>query len=94
MMLAKTSANLLEEVPISLDAFIQRIGVTDTTAWRWRKKGWLKTLNISGRVYIAAPDLREFNRRVEAGDFAKDHIAPKRTRADEMDDDATITRRN
>jgi len=91
---ATTTANLLEEVPISLDSFIQRIGVTDTTAWRWRKKGWLKTQNIAGRVYIAAPDLHEFNRRLEAGEFAKDHIAPKRTRADEMDDTATIVRRN
>jgi len=91
---ATTTANLLEEVPISLDSFIQRIGVTDTTAWRWRKKGWLKTQNILGRVYITAPDLREFNRRLEAGDFAKEHIAPKRTRAEEMDDAATIARRN
>ena len=74
----KITTTLLEEVPISLDAFIQRIGITDTTAWRWRKKGWLKTKNISGRVYITAPDLREFNRRLETGEFAKDHIAPKR----------------
>jgi hypothetical protein len=94
MMLATTSANLLEQVPISLDSFIQRIGVTDTTAWRWRKKGWLKTENILGRVYITAPALREFNRRLEAGDFAKEHIAPKRTSAAGMDDGDAIARRN
>ncbi len=93
-MLNTTRANLLEEVPISLDSFIQRIGVTDTTAWRWRKKGWLKTKNILGRVYITAPDLREFNRRLDAGDFAKDHIAPKRTRAAEMGEAELIARSN
>ena len=86
------TATLLDEVPICLDAFIQRIGVTDTTAWRWRKKGWLKTRNILGRVYIAAEDLREFNRRMKAGDFAKDHIAPKKTRADETEDTEITTR--
>ena len=66
-----------EEIPIALDRIIERIGITDTTAWRWRKKCWLKTTNIAGRVYIYPKDLREFNRRAEAGEFAKEHKAPK-----------------
>ena len=66
------------EIPIALDRFIERIGITDTTAWRWRKKGWLNTRNIAGRLYIAPKDLREFNRRMEAGEFAQEHKTPKR----------------
>lgn len=66
------------EIPFALDRFIQNMGITDTTAWRWRKRGWLNTKNILGRVYIMPKDLREFNRRMEAGDFAQEHKTPKR----------------
>jgi len=62
---------------------------TATTAWRWRKKCWLKTTNIAGRVYIYPKDLREFNRRAEAGEFAKEHIAPKRKKA-EPDEESSL----
>lgn len=70
------------EIPIALDLFCQRLGITDTTAWRWRRDEMLKTTNILGRLYIAAKDLREFNRRMEAGEFAKEHKAPKRNKAE------------
>jgi predicted site-specific integrase-resolvase len=69
---------LLDELPISLDAFIQRVGITDVTAWRWRRDGKLKTSNIAGRVYIMPEDAREFTRRVKAGEFAQTHKAPRR----------------
>jgi hypothetical protein len=66
------------EIPIALDRFIQSCGITDTTAWRWRKKNWLTTTNIAGRLYIMPQDLREFNRRATAGEFAQEHKTPKR----------------
>ncbi len=69
--------NIETEIPIALDVFHERSGVSDTTTWRWRRDGILKTKNILGRLYITAPDLREFNRRMEAGEFAKEHKAPK-----------------
>ncbi len=65
------------EIAIALDRFIETVGITDTTAWRWRKKGWLETENIAGRVYIQPKAIREFNRRMEAGEFAQEHKAPK-----------------
>ena len=37
---------------ISLAKWLEEIGVTPCTAWRWRKKGWLKTINIAGRQYL------------------------------------------
>ena len=79
----------IAEIPIALDQFIERSGITDTTAWRWRKKCWLKTTNIAGRVYIYPKDLREFNRRAEAGEFAKEHITPKRKKA-EPDEESSL----
>jgi hypothetical protein len=48
------------------------------TLWRWRKKGWLKTVNICGRQYVSADALADFNRRAAAGEFAQEHKTPKR----------------
>jgi hypothetical protein len=70
------------EIPIALDVFIERSGLSDTTLYRWRRDEMLKTTNILGRVYILPKDLREFNRRAEAGEFAKAHKAPKRKKAE------------
>src|SRR3569833_1966793 len=70
--------SITNELPIALDKFIQTVGITDTTAWRWRKKGWLETANIAGRVYVTPEAAREFNRRMLAGEYAKKHVAPKK----------------
>jgi hypothetical protein len=63
---------------VALNNWLAQVGVAPVTAWRWRRKGWLKTVNIMGRVYITDDALREFKRRAEAGEFAKEHKAPKR----------------
>ena len=57
--------------PIALNKWLAGVGVTLMTAWRWRKNGWLKTVNIAGRVYITREAIKDFTRRVEAGEFAK-----------------------
>jgi predicted site-specific integrase-resolvase len=63
---------------ISLSAWLDQIGVTACTAWRWRRKGWLKTVNISGRQYLTQEALDEFERRAVAGEFAQEHKVPSR----------------
>ena len=63
---------------ISLSKWLEQIGVTQCTAWRWRKKGWLKTINIAGRQYLTQEAIDEFNRRAVAGDFAQIHKSPSR----------------
>jgi predicted site-specific integrase-resolvase len=63
---------------ISLSKWLEQIGVTQCTAWRWRKKGWLKTINIAGRQYLTQEAIDEFNRRAVAGDFAQIHKTPSR----------------
>ena len=42
----------MDKAIISLDKWREQIGVTVCTVWRWRKKGWLKTVNICGRQYV------------------------------------------
>lgn len=63
---------------ISLSAWLQQVGVTPCTAWRWRKKGWLKTVNICGRQYLTQEAIDEFHRRAVAGEFAQFHKVPVR----------------
>lgn len=69
-----------EAVPqiVALKKFCRDGDISDITAWRWRKNGWLKTVNISGRQYVTAEALAEFNRRAAAGEFAAEHKTPKR----------------
>jgi len=56
---------------ISLNKWLETMGVTSITGWRWRKRGILKTVNIYGRQYISAEAAADFCRRAEAGEFAK-----------------------
>lgn len=63
---------------ISLTKWLEQVGVTPITAWRWRKKGWLQTINIAGRQYLTQEAINEFQRRAAAGEFAQLHKAPSR----------------
>lgn len=64
---------------VSLTRWCQAVGVSQITAWRFRKRGWLKTINIAGRVYLTGAAAREFARRAEAGEFAREPIVPRRS---------------
>jgi len=64
-------------LPISLSKFCESMGITPATAWRWRKRGILRTSNIAGRQYLSPAALDEFYSRLEAGDFAKEAKVPK-----------------
>lgn len=55
---------------VSLNKWLQEIGVTSTTGWRWRKRGILRTTNIYGRLYLTQDAINEFLTRAEAGEFA------------------------
>ncbi len=63
---------------ISLCKWLEQVGVTPCTAWRWRKKGWLTTVNIAGRQYLTQAAIEEFNRRAVTGEFAQVHKVPSR----------------
>lgn len=74
-----TSPFKIEGRPLlSLHTFCQQAGISDVTAWRWRKSGWLTTVNIAGRPYLTDKAIADFLRRAEAGEFAKEHKTPNR----------------
>ena len=66
---------------VSLSRWLEQVGVTTCTAWRWRKKGWLKTVNIAGRQYLTQEAIDEFHRRASAGEFSQAPKVPSRKEA-------------
>ena len=61
---------LSADPPLSLDLFIRQSGLSPTTCWRYRKKGWLETIVIANRHYITREAIAAFNKRAAAGEFA------------------------
>lgn len=53
-------------------AYRESMGVSGTTLWRWVKKGWLSSVNISGRTYITLASIEKFEEDSLSGAFAKD----------------------
>ena len=68
------------EPPLALDRFIEQSGLSVVTVWRYRRAGWLNTLNICGRHYLTRSEIARFNTRAAAGEFAKEPARPKRAR--------------
>jgi hypothetical protein len=76
------SAALIDsEPPIALDKFIHESGLSSVTVWRYRRAGWLRTLNICGRHYLTRAEIKRFNSRAAAGEFAKEPAKPKNVTA-------------
>jgi predicted site-specific integrase-resolvase len=66
---------------IALNVWIQQVGITPVTAWRWRKRGMINPVNICGRLYLTAPDLEQFSKRASVGEFAQEAKTPKKEAA-------------
>jgi hypothetical protein len=77
--------NEITEAPASpivlFGLFLESLGVTSPTGWRWRKRGWINTVNICGRLYVSRQEINRFEERAAAGEFSKTHKAPKRKAA-------------
>ena len=71
----------INEGPVALNRWCSQRGISPITAWRWRKKGWLRTVNISGRQYVTQESIAQFNERAERGEFAAEHKVPVSPRA-------------
>lgn len=73
-----TTLSIDSEPPIALNKFIEQSGFSAVTVWRYRRAGWLNTLNICGRHYLTRSEIARFNARAAAGEFAKQPVHPKR----------------
>lgn len=58
--------------------WLNQIGVSGITGWRWRKQGLIKTVNIFGRLYISQDEIDRFIERATSGEFEQDIQPPKK----------------
>ena len=63
---------------LAYDQWRESIPISPVTGWRWRKLGWIETVNIAGRVYVSRAAILKFEQRAAAGEFSRDHKTPKR----------------
>lgn len=56
--------------PMAWRKFLHAVGISNVTGWRWRKLGWIVTVDIAGKPYVPMRELERFNARAEAGEFA------------------------
>jgi hypothetical protein len=68
---------------LAFDRWLKDIDRTPATGWRWRNRGWIKTINVCGRLYISRDEIKRFETRAAAGEFSKTHVTPKRKEADQ-----------
>lgn len=54
----------------AVKAFACDRGVSTVTVWRWRKRGWITTVNICGMPYVDLASANEFDERARKGEFA------------------------
>src|SRR5690348_9068165 len=73
---SNATAPVDREPPMALSQFIQQSALSPTTIWRFRRKGFLRTVNICGRHYVLRSEIARFNSRAAAGEFAKPFSQP------------------
>ena len=56
-------SSALAHPPVSLDKFLAEMGLSPVSGWRFRKRGWIRTVNIAGRHYVPHESIVEFNER-------------------------------
>jgi hypothetical protein len=62
--------------------WLQQIGVSPATGWRFRQRGWIHTTNIGGRLYVSDEQIIQFQRRAAKGEFALRRTPPQQPKAD------------
>jgi len=62
----------------AFDRWLKDIDKTPVTGWRWRRLGWIQTVNICGRLYVSRDEIKRFEQRAAAGEFAAIHKVPRK----------------
>lgn len=67
----KPNAEFLAGGLVALDNYRRSVGRSKTTFWRYRRQGWLPTMNILGRLYVTREAIDKFEAAVADGQLAK-----------------------
>lgn len=57
---------------VALDRYLQSLGRSRSTFWRWQQKGLVKSVNVFGRNYITRDEIRRFEDAAVSGSLAKE----------------------
>jgi hypothetical protein len=68
---------------VSFQRWLDSIGITAATGWRWRRDGRICTTNVAGRLYLSRAEIKRFEERAAKGEFSKVHATPARIGADQ-----------
>jgi hypothetical protein len=52
---------------VALDRYLESLGRSRTTFWRWQKKGLIQAVNVSGRNYVTRDEIRRFEQAAASG---------------------------
>jgi hypothetical protein len=77
-----TTPSIDSEPPLALDKFIEQSGLSAVTVWRYRRAGWLSTLNICGRHYLMRSEIARFNARAGRWRICQELSAAKEPQPD------------
>jgi hypothetical protein len=58
-------------------------GISRSTAWRWRRNGWLTTFDINGRLFVDLAEVARFVATAKSGRFAKRPNTPGKAQRQE-----------
>lgn len=56
---------------VAMNAWLDRLGRSGVTGWRWAKAGLIHPINIFGKLYLTAEDITQFEARAAKGEFAR-----------------------
>jgi hypothetical protein len=56
--------------PIRLCQFAKDTGLSLATLWRYRRRGWLRTVLVGGQHFVTRAAIAEFNGRAERGELS------------------------
>ena len=70
-LLSKTTPEAVAGIT-SASVYRRQLGVSKTTFWRFRRNGWLKTINCLGKLYCTRESIAEFEAMMRSGKLAKE----------------------
>lgn len=55
---------------VAYDRWLADLGISASTGWRFRKRGAIQPIVLYGRLYLSRQQIRDFEVRAAAGEFA------------------------
>lgn len=52
-------------------SYLQKLGLSEITGWRMRRRRWIQTIEISGRIYVDEREIAAFEERARQGQYKK-----------------------